>query len=800
MAVTTECTTFTKDVLGRWVCNTLAEARDSMDPGLHPDARPFDVVVIGGGSFGCVFAQHVFATDTARRHRILVLDAGKLVLPEHVQNLPVGFGGLGPPPASSIADLRAVGQDRDARNEVWGLPWHANQKFPGLAYCVGGRSLFFGGWSPELLDSELVQWPAAVASDLKNVELAVAASQIGVSETNDFIYGPLHEELRHRVLQGIESGQVADALALGALPDHWAARGPGHTVADLAALLGLEAVPPGASEQDLRNELKLEAPLAVQARGARSGFFPSNKFSSLPMLMEAARSAQSQSGGDDSRKRLMVVDDCHVTHLERDGDRVRRIHTQQGSVEVPASAVVVIALGTVESSRLALESTGNPHGLVGRNLMAHLRSNLTIRVPRASFAALVPELEASALFVKGRHGGRHFHIQVTASGVLGNVTDSEAELFKKIPDIDWFDTHKLMSDEHVVVTLRGIGEMEGDTTGAGSRVELDTETDEYGYRRAKVTLGATATDGALWAAMDQAAIELAGVIAAGGPVEFLVPNSNPPQWLVQPPPSAPVTQGGVRDGLGTTHHEAGTLWMGSDPTASVTDTLGRFHDVLNLYAAGPCLFPTVGSPNPMLTGVALSRRTAAAVVSQATPTIDAGFVPLFDGRSLSGWSMLGQGRFVVAGGALETEGGPGLLWYSAREFADLELRLDWMVTHDTDNSGVFLRFADPAGDPQGPVTTGYEIQVDEHGAPDANPLSRTGAIYSFSPPLVNAAHPAGEWNRYELRAIGQQYTVRLNGTVVNQFTGARGLHGYVGLQNHDPGSRVVFRNIQAKDL
>jgi choline dehydrogenase-like flavoprotein len=798
--LTTESTTFTKDVMGRWVCNTLTEALDSANPGIHPGAQPFDVIIVGGGSFGGVFAQHVFGQDSSRRHRVLVLEAGKLALTEHVQNLPVGFGGLSSPTATSIADLRAIGQDKNPRNEVWGLAWHGNQKFPGLAYCLGGRSLFFGGWSPELLDSELVAWPAAARNDLKASYLAEAAGQIGTSVTNDFIYGLLHEALRRRVFDALGANQVADAVALGTLPDHWAARAPGITVADLAKLLGFDAPPPGATRQDLLNELKLEAPLAVQASGGRSGFFPFNKFSSLPLLMEAARAAQGESGGDDSRKRLMIVDDCHVTGLQRDGDRVSVIQTQQGPIDVPAAAVVVIALGTIESARLALVSTGNPRGLMGRNLMAHLRSNLTLRVPRAAFPGLPPDLEASALFVKGRHAGRHFHIQVTASGVVGNIGDSEAELFKKIPDVDFFDAHKLVTDDHVVITLRGIGEMQGDHTGAGSRVEQDPEPDEYLVPRAKVLLGTTVTDNALWDALDQAAIQLANAIAGGSPVEYLVPNSSPPQWSPNPPPSTPASQGGVRDGLGTTHHEAGTLWMGTDPNDSVTDDLGRFHDVPNLYATGPCLFPTVGSPNPMLTGVALARRTGDAVLAQATPTAEPGFTALFDGGSLTGWTMAGAGRFVVAGGALETEGGLGLLWYSAKQFADVELRLEWLTTHPGDNSGVYLRFADPAGDPFSAVNSGYEVQIDDAGAPDGATIHRTGAIYSFSPPLADAANPVGQWNQYQITVVGQQYTVRLNGTLVNKFTGNRALSGYVGLQNHHPGSRVVFRNIRARML
>jgi choline dehydrogenase-like flavoprotein len=65
----------------------------------------------------------------------------------------------------------------------------------------------------------------------------------------------------------------------------------------------------------------------------------------------------------------------------------------------------------------------------------------------------------------------------------------------------------------------------------------------------------------------------------------------------------------MRDGLGTTHHESGTLWMGA-PGSSVTDENGRFHHVSNAYVADPALFPTVGSANPALTGLTLARKVA----------------------------------------------------------------------------------------------------------------------------------------------------------------------------------------------
>jgi choline dehydrogenase-like flavoprotein len=56
--------------------------------------------------------------------------------------------------------------------------------------------------------------------------------------------------------------------------------------------------------------------------------------------------------------------------------------------------------------------------------------------------------------------------------------------------------------------------------------------------------------------------------------------------------------------------ETGTLWMGTDPNTSVTDTNCRFHHIENAYACDQSIFPTVGSVNPVLTGLCLARRLA----------------------------------------------------------------------------------------------------------------------------------------------------------------------------------------------
>jgi hypothetical protein len=128
---------------------------------------------------------------------------------------------------------------------------------------------------------------------------------------------------------------------------------------------------------------------------------------------------------------------------------------------------------------------------------------------------------------------------------------------------------------------------------------------------------------------------------------------------------------------------------------------------------------------------------------------------------------------------------------------------------------VLLRFPDPRG--KGYRNTawvashfGYEVQIDELGAPDGSDRFRTGAVYgeasqTFS---LRPARPAGEWNDYEIRVQGNRFTVVLNGAQVTEFTGTDPDRGqpstpaapaYVGLQVH-PGSRMAFRNIEYRAI
>jgi choline dehydrogenase-like flavoprotein len=777
-----QTTAFTKDALGRYVCNGLDEALKTTDKNIRPDAKDFDIIIIGGGTFGAAAAQHMFYRDKARNHRILVLEGGPMLLPSHVQNLPMM--GINVPTPSSITDLRNAGQGNNPRNEVWGLAWHSSTKFPGLSYCLGGRSIFWGGWSPRLLDAEmpLIKWPAATVSDLKGKYFDEAAKQIGVTQTNDFINGPMHIAIRKQLFEGIQNGNIPEAVPLNEMHLH------------------LTDIP--AAQTDIN---KLEAPLAVETQ-TRSGFFPNNKFSTVPLLIKASRAAYNESKGDDFKKRLMIVPQCHVTQLVFDGTNVTGIFTNRGFIPVPANGKVIVALATIESTRLALNSfRGIPnYNLIGKNLIAHLRSNFTIRLPRTSLkylAAAVKELQASALFVKGRlkHADgtvSHYHHQITAAGLGAVGTDSEAELFKIVPDIDGFDELKSATDTHVVITIRGIGEME--PMNPQSFVRLDNEQDEFGIQRAFVNIAASQKDMNTWNAMDKTADDIANVLANGQTFEII---------------------GKQRDGLGTTHHEAGTLWMGDDPATSITNNEGRFHHVQNCYAASPALFPTIGSPNPMLTGIALVRRMTDIIIPEPVPFVksEPKTKVLFDDVHFNNWKMAGAGDFLLFDGALETIPGNeiGLLWNTNPLPKDFFLSVEWKRYRDDDNSGIFLRFPNP--DTKGynnaayvGVDFGFEVQIDENGAPDGAPFHKTGAIYNE--PAQNkqpvSARPAGEWNVFEIEVKGDDYKVNLNGQLVTNFKNSnpnRGLPGspaspsFMGLQSY-PGKRVAFRNIYVKEL
>ena len=165
--------------------------------------------------------------------------------------------------------------------------------------------------------------------------------------------------------------------------------------------------------------------------------------------------------------------------------------------------------------------------------------------------------------------------------------------------------------------------------------------------------------------------------------------------------------GGHEDGVGTTYHESGTLWLGEDPDSSVTDVHGRFHHVSNAFCVDQSIFPTVGSANPVPTGLALSNMVARHIVSRFTSSplvpLEDKFVSLFDG-TLDQWDRFGGGIIqalpgmdIIECGSPAANSTLGFI-RTKRKFKNFVLRLDWKAFDIRANSGIFVRMPDVDGD------------------------------------------------------------------------------------------------------
>jgi hypothetical protein len=201
---------------------------------------------------------------------------------------------------------------------------------------------------------------------------------------------------------------------------------------------------------------------------------------------------------------------------------------------------------------------------------------------------------------------------------------------------------------------------------------------------------------------------------------------------------------------------------------------------------------------------------AAAVGETGSPQASEGFVSLFNGKDLTGWTVNKGGnikKWGVEGGVLYVSGSGGGWLMTEKEYGDFDLRLEYkMAKHG--NSGVGLR-SPLAGDP---AYVGMEIQlIDDANWPGLKAWQHTGSIYGVVPAAKIANRPLGEWNKMHIVARGPHIFVGLNGSklvdadlrkYVKRYAqthpGLLRKTGHIGLQSHD--QRVEFRNLQLKPL
>jgi hypothetical protein len=189
-------------------------------------------------------------------------------------------------------------------------------------------------------------------------------------------------------------------------------------------------------------------------------------------------------------------------------------------------------------------------------------------------------------------------------------------------------------------------------------------------------------------------------------------------------------------------------------------------------------------------GLLLAGAAAFGLSQQASAQAGAGWVQLFNGQNLNGWTPVGDANWTVENGILTATKGGGFL-VSNQSYGDFQIRAEvWVDTPA--NSGIFIRC-----DGQRPgAQTCYEVNIFDT-RPEAD--YGTGAIVNtakVSPPFPKAG---GQWNYLEIEAKGDQFTITLNGRrTVDRVRDAKHPRGQFGLQY---GAGVVkFRSVQIRPI
>jgi hypothetical protein len=217
----------------------------------------------------------------------------------------------------------------------------------------------------------------------------------------------------------------------------------------------------------------------------------------------------------------------------------------------------------------------------------------------------------------------------------------------------------------------------------------------------------------------------------------------------------------------------------------------------------------------------LSALTAAS--SRAADSSEEGFIPLFNGRDLSGWvnANCAPETWSVRDGIIHCTGRPTGALRTERQFENFILEVEWRHLSSGGNSGVFI-WGTPIAAPGVPFLRGIEVQVLDHGYAEQyekqtgkksdwftthgdvfpihgatmKPFGRHHGDRSF--PSEERSKKSPEWNHY--RIVGSNGVLRLhvNGKEVSGGENCNYRKGYLALESE--GAPVEFRNLRIREL
>jgi serine/threonine protein kinase/formylglycine-generating enzyme required for sulfatase activity len=247
-------------------------------------------------------------------------------------------------------------------------------------------------------------------------------------------------------------------------------------------------------------------------------------------------------------------------------------------------------------------------------------------------------------------------------------------------------------------------------------------------------------------------------------------------------------------------------------TADYKDPLRRF---LKGHIALQKLFPQTViefrkieikelTPIPSATVPKTQSASPADVKANASRPAD-GFVPLFNGTDMSGWTAWAGGRQLTAaetagmwqveGGILHGIDGPSYLSSPRANYRNFRVRAEARI-NDGGNSGIFFRVADASR------MTGYEAQINStHRDPN-----KTGSLWWLigRPPIqVNPSPvPPDTWFTLGIEVIHARIRIWVNDTQYVDWTDWEQTYtqGHIAIQAHHPGSHVQIRKVEIMEL
>jgi hypothetical protein len=191
----------------------------------------------------------------------------------------------------------------------------------------------------------------------------------------------------------------------------------------------------------------------------------------------------------------------------------------------------------------------------------------------------------------------------------------------------------------------------------------------------------------------------------------------------------------------------------------------------------------------------------AALVLSASAEPEAGFVSLFDGKTLEGWKVAeDKGAFKIEDGAIVAKGDRSHCFYVGKvnggKFENFELRAD-VMTKPSSNGGIFIH---SEWQDEGWPGKGYEVQVNN----TQSDWRKSGGLYA----VVDNKVPFEDntWMKYVIRVEGEKITISVNGKELVNYTPEAGKSklqkggGAIALQAHDPDSTILYKNLRIKPL